>query len=140
MELKELVGAHILSGVEVGCEERQIYSWAEHRNYVKFTLDGVTYKAVEDPDDGYRSYMEELEVSETSCKTKLPDIEVFCVMSAVGEYEGESDVLCFYDVLSGKKIMAVGTENTNDYYPYCILEYHPENMYCNINRKVTLGD
>jgi hypothetical protein len=140
MELKELVGAHILSGVEVGCEERKLHIWTESCNYVKFTLDGVTYKAVEDPSDGYRSYMEELEVSETPCKIKLPNIEVLCELSEVGEYEGESDVLCVYDVLSGKKIMAVGTENYDDYYPCCVLEYHPENMYCNINRKVTLGD
>lgn len=130
MELKELVGTHILSGVETGTLKRTKYSWEEECAYAKFTLDGVTYLAIEDPDDGYRSYMEELEVSDTPCKIKLPDIEVFCLMMADDRYE-RNDVLLFIDVLSGKEILSVGTMNYDDYYPCCHMEYHPENMYCN---------
>lgn len=130
MELKDLVGKHILSGVETGVLARKYDFWEDECNYIKFTLDGVTYLAIENPDDGYRSYMNELEVSEEPCKIKLPNIEVVCTMMGDTKYES-NDVLQFVDVLSGKEIMSVGTENYNDYYPYCHLEYHPENMYCN---------
>ena len=79
-ELKDLIGKHILSGVETGVLKRKRYWREEECAYVKFTLDGVTYLAIEDPDDGYRSYMEELEISEIPCKVNLPNIEVLCKM------------------------------------------------------------
>ena len=31
-------------------------------------------------------------------------------------------------------VLEVGTENTDDYYPYCVMSWHPENLY--INRKI----
>ena len=130
MELNELIGNHILSGVETGVLTKNNYGWEDMCNYIKFTLDGVTYMAVEDPDDGYRSFMEELEISKEPCKVSLPNIEVFCAMMADDRYK-RNDVLLFFDVLSGKEILSVGTESYDDYYPICHLEYHPENMYCN---------
>lgn len=134
MELRNLVGSHILSGIEVGTEKTKRYFREEPCNYIKFTLDGVTYLAREDPDDGYRSYMEELEIVEGTCKIKLPDVSVFCHMRGDTEYE-VNDVLVFTDAMNCKEILAIGTENTNDYYPYCVLEYTPENMSCNADKK-----
>ena len=59
MELKDLVGLHELSGVDTTTE--MIETWGE--NYVvRFVLDGKTYKAIEDPEDGYRSHCKDLEV------------------------------------------------------------------------------
>ena len=133
-ELKDLVGKHILSGIEVGMMEHED-SWGhwEKCNYIKFALDGVNYLAIEDSSDGYRSYMHDLEVSDTPCKIHLPNIEVVCRMQEDDNYE-RNDVLEFIDVLNGKKILAVGTANYDDYYPYCVLEYTPENMSCNEGR------
>lgn len=133
-ELMDLVGKHILSGIEVGSMEHKGY-WGntEIYAYIKFTLDGVNYLATEDPADGYRSYMNELETSDTPCKIRLPNIEVCCRMREDDEWM-RNDVLEFLDVLNGKKILAVGTENYDDYYPYCVLEYTPENMSCNDGR------
>lgn len=130
MELKDLVGKHILSGVETGVLKRKMYRWEEQCNYIKFTIDGVTYLAIENPDDGYRSFTEELDVSEEPCKFNLPNIEVVCKMMEDTYYE-RNDILQFIDVLSGEEILSVGTGNYDDYYPYCHMEYHPENMYCN---------
>ena len=132
-ELKDLVGKHILSGIEVGIIEREAWGYLEKCEYIKFTLDGVNYLAVEDPNDGYRSYMNDLEVSDTPCKIHLPNVEVVCQMREDNYYE-RNDVLEFVDVLNGKKILAVGTGNYDDYYPYCVLEYMPENMSCNEGR------
>jgi hypothetical protein len=48
-----------------------------------------------------------------------------------GALDEKNDILCFTDVLSNEVILKIGTGNTNDYYPYCVMEYTPENMYCN---------
>lgn len=129
VELEDLVGKHILSGIETG----NIGS----SGYVGFTLDGVTYRAVEDTCDGYRSYMEDLVVVEQPCKIRLPDIEVVCCMLDDDPHP-DDDVLVFIDALNGKTILKIGTENTKDYYPYCVMEYTPENMSCNQTRKEDL--
>jgi hypothetical protein len=138
MELKNLVGKHVLSGIEMGmccCS----YNPYENCGYIKFTLDGITYKAVEDPEDGYRSYMEELQIVDEMCKTKLPNIEVFCCMKEENEYR-EDDVLVFYDLTNGKRFLEIGTQNINDYYPYCVMDYQPGNLHCNDGKEMTEGE
>lgn len=121
--LKELEGKHILSGIE------QCVGDYINGGYVKFTLDGITYKAVEDPEDGYRSCMNDLEIVTHSCKFPLPDIEVICHYSK-GDH-GNDDILEFIDVNNRKTFLRIGTENYNDYYPYCVMEYIPANLSCN---------
>ena len=134
MELSELAGKHVFSGIEFGVTD--IEAWfgkIEKTNCVKFTLDGVTYMAVEDPEDGYRSRLEDLVVVDEPCKIRLPDIEVVCHMMEDDQWE-RNDVLVFVDALNGKTILELGTANWNDYYPYCVMEYTPENMSCNEGR------
>lgn len=134
MELNELVGEHILSGIETGTKQIEGFWGEETCNFVKFTLDGVTYLALEDPDDGYRSYMEELQIVEERCKFPLPNVKVICVMRKSEEEYGfhqEDDILSFIDAISRKEILAIGTANTDDYYPWCVMEYYPQNMACN---------
>lgn len=133
MELHELVGKHIFSGIEIGKMARDTYFYTEHHAYVKFTLDGVTYMAEEDPDDGYRSYMNDLVVAEEPCKIKLPNVAVVCRMMQDRNWE-KNNVLIFTDAENGKDILAIGTANYDDYYPYCVMEYMPENMSCNEGR------
>ena len=133
-ELENLVGKHILSGIEIGVMDcKSVWGELYHCNFIKFTLDGVNYLAMEDPADGYRSYMSGLEISDTPCKIRLPNIEVVCRMRSDGRWE-RNDVLEFIDILNGEIILAVGTANYDDYYPYCVLEYAPENMSCNEGR------
>lgn len=129
MELKDLVGTHILSGIEVGTIGRKVYGDFEQCEFVKFTLDGVTYIAEENPDDGYRSYMDELRIEDEPCKIKLPNIEVLCHW--IGDND---DILHIFDANNGKEILVIGTERIDDYYPICVLRYTPENMYCNQER------
>ena len=121
MELKELQGTHIWSGIEVGQVDD------EDGLCFKFTLDGITYLAIED--DGYRSFMRELQVSSKPCNTPLPDILVRC------EYEDEieQDILKIYEVASGNLILELGTVDIDDWCPCCIMDYHPERL--SINQK-----
>ena len=138
MILEDLVGNHVLSGVELGTKKVDVYGWYVDSNFAKFTLDGVTYLALENPDDGYRSYMEELQVVEETCAVRLPDVKVRCHMRDFKCSGQTDDVLSFVDVENGKEFLAIGTENTEDYYPYCVFEYTPENMSC--NSEVTSDD
>lgn len=73
MELLDLVGTHQLSGVETG-QMTVEDEWAGQQDcqFVKFTLDGVHYMAVEDPDDGYRSRCRDLVVSDKPPRYSFP--------------------------------------------------------------------
>lgn len=135
IELESLVGEHILSGIETGQRTwLNCFGSEEDTEYIKFTLDDKTYLAIENPDDGYRSYMEDLEIVDEECEVKIPNIRVCCHMRDSNRYE-KHDVLVFVDIANGKEILAVGTGNFDDYYPYCVFEYTPENMSCNQNKK-----
>lgn len=126
MELKSLVGKHVLSGIERGVKNVNDY-WNTECEYIRFCLDGVTYDAVEDPDDGYRSWLRELEVVKDVPKIKLPDCPVICEMS--DKYE--TDILIIRDAISKKRVLSIGTDYRDDWYPVCVFNYNPENLWCN---------
>lgn len=130
IELNDLCGMHKLSGVDM-CETSftDYCGDTETVSAIRFILDEVTYEAVEDPSDGYRSYMNELRTTDEKVRYTFPPVDVLCSMS---EEEGD-EVLCFRDTGNGKTILEVGTKNTNDYYPFCAFEWTPENMVCNEN-------
>lgn len=127
MDLKDLVGPHILTGVDTGI----LKGTYEDADTLLFCLDGVVYKATEDPDDGYRSYLRDLEVVDN---TNLAN--TFEGVAVIGRYDGEdshsdNDTLELVDAVNGNVILRVGTDNTDDYYPYCIMEFSPELMHVN---------
>jgi len=64
IELKSLLGAHELSGVDMINRQVEYYGSMEDCNVINFVLDGKTYTAIEDYNDGYRSAMEKIYVSE----------------------------------------------------------------------------
>lgn len=128
MELEDFVGKHLFSGVD--------YAETSEKEgiglNVLFCIDGVTYLAEEDEDDGYRSYMKELVVSEVPPKNTFSPEEVVCEHSEKHEsHNGECDILFINNAKTGELILKIGTEDTDDYYPYCVMEYYPENMQCN---------
>jgi hypothetical protein len=135
MELKELCGEHLLCGVDRETK-RVNESWGdnfEDCDSISFVLDGVVFTAVEDPSDGYRSSMRELLIGGDPVKFTFPPVRVVGRMRGDGEYHETNDVLELVDVLNGKTILCVGTENTDDYYPYFVAEWSPQNMACNSN-------
>ena len=65
IKLEDLLGEHWLDAVDYNTVQRE--SWTGRltdANSITFRLDGVCYTAIEDPDDGYRSTMEELIVDD----------------------------------------------------------------------------
>lgn len=132
MKLKDLIGLHKLSGVDTGKLTRDGYWGEETCSYIKFTLDGVHYLAVEDPDDGYRSRCEELVVSKEPPKFTFPPQEMVCSMMPDDSRWGfGNDVLVLKDKVTGKVVLEVGTKMCSDYYPICHFHYAPDNMACN---------
>lgn len=130
-DFRDLLGKRMFSGIEYGTMNHAI-GWRGEVfcEYVKFTLDGVHYLAIEDPEDGYRSCCEELQISETAPTYSFEPIEVLCTMMPDESYS-YNDVLMLTDTTTAETIMEIGTCNTNDWYPYFHFEYHPENMICN---------
>lgn len=131
MELNDLVGKRVLTGVDCYNEEVQ-RSWGNyHGEHISFVLDGVTYTAIEDEEDGYRSSMRDIGVSAYVVKNTIPAEEVVGRMRTEGRYHGTDDVLELISTTTGKVVLEVGTENCDDYYPSFVASWSPENLSCN---------
>ncbi len=128
MELKDLVGKHSFSGIDFNSEKIEIYSDSfENCQVVNFVLDGKTYTAIEDPEDGYRSCMKEIKEGLTEVKNTFYPIEVMAIMKPDETCE-KNYVLQLINTSNGKIVFEVGTENIDDYYPCWIAHYSPENI------------
>lgn len=116
MELKDFLGIHELSGID------------EDVDTIYFIIDGISYKAIHDPDDGYRSYMRDLEIYKGYIKNRFPPHKVLGVMRS------SDNVIEFYDCFTNKIVLTLGTENSDDYYPYCVMKWNPENLMINVGK------
>ena len=138
MELKELEGRHKLSGVDYMPSTRE-EQYCSFGNDIIFCLDGKNYIITEDENDGYRSYMTELETTDKQIRNKFSNQEVECkyVEEYIDEYGIGStcEILEIYS-LDGKLIMRAGTDTSDGYYPYTVFEFKPENM--DINKGVNI--
>lgn len=127
--LDSLLGVHELSGVDINnIRVKNTYSEDfEDAECISFMLDGRTYTAIEDPDDGYRSTMKEIGVSDVQLENRFPGVEVNIVWAENTDDE-TNNYLQFIDVETQKVVLEVGTENTDDYYPCYVAHFFPENM------------
>jgi hypothetical protein len=129
MELKDFLGEHLFSGVDFNTEniKRQYGDDFEDCQCVNFIVDGKTYTAIEDPEDGYRSCMREVKESTAVVKNTFEPVRVLGMMKRDGDYH-KNDVLELVSLKNGLVIFEVGTENTDDYYPCWIAKFSPENL------------
>lgn len=132
LNLVDLVGKHILSGVDISSEDIKIYSTYEHVNTIKFTLDNVTYKVTEYPDDGYRSHMREIFICNESVSNKFVAHEVIGKMKGSSKYEN-CEIIQFFDTSTEKVVLEIGTDNSDDYYPSFVMRFNPENLDINVS-------
>lgn len=126
MELKDLEGKHVLSGIDRIRGYVVSFGSTEEVDGIRFCLDDVNYECLENPDDGYRSYLNGLEVTSEPCRYRFPGTEVLCSMSEDGE-----DILEVREAKTGKIVLRIGTDNDDSYYPVCRMEYYPQNLPCN---------
>ena len=94
-------------------------------------MDGKTYAAIEDPCDGYRSYLEGIYVEDghsdllkCASPVRRKVIATYEDCSPKGGYEHGRDLLTITDAETGHVWLIIGTKNTDDYYPYCVLEWN----------------
>lgn len=93
-------------------------------NYM-FKLGRWVFEAIEDEEDGYRSHLESI------AHVGLPDMAIFRDRSvATVRIEEFDETTCegykLVDVKDGHVWLVVGTENTDDYYPYFVFHYEPK--------------
>ncbi len=128
-ELDDLVGERTLTAVDCCDDEESIM----------FTLDGVMFRTQIDADDGYRSYMDKLEIItdigdaiDQRFVNNIPPVQVTCTLQTEGEHEGSSDwVLKLRDTKSNLVILRIGTIDIDDYYPGYLQEWLPQNIHYN---------
>lgn len=132
VELESLIGEHVLDAVDTSIE--QVKTWGdqfESANVMRFRLDGKVYTAVENPDDGYRSSMERLYVADEPISNVFPPCKVLARRKP--DYD-KNNTLEMIDVVTGKVVLEVGTDNSDDYYPSFVANFAPENMAANAKR------
>lgn len=135
MELRDLVGKHLLDAVDF--TDEKVKRWGEEFDdcqVCRFRLDGIVYMAVEDPSDGYRSSMDELVIDEAATmKNTFGPVEVFARHrdKEDSDYGSVDDVLELIDITTGQVILEVGTNCVDDYYPYFVARFSPEAMVIN---------
>lgn len=128
--LESLVGISKLTGVsfvEVKAE------YGQSANTCTFVLDDVTYTAVEDPNDGYRSSLSSLDVG-GECSNMFTPCFVSCRYRVKHEEEynsGDCEILEMKDIFTDEIVLEIGTSRTDDYYPSCVMSFHPEAMAIN---------
>lgn len=141
VELESFAGLHTLSGWDdvIKIPTDVSNGWGnnsfDYENGAAFILDGVTYCAIEDPGDGYRSYLEGIYVSsdyQVLNKFEPQPVIVEALDDASAVFRG----LVASDPTTNKEVFVVGEDNLDDYYPYFTAHFSPEAMACNQQGKV----
>ncbi len=132
VDLDSLLGGHMLDAVDMFTESvKESYGdYFKDCEHIRFRLNGTIYTAIEDPSDGYRSCMESLIVTpDVEMKNVFPAIQVVGHKKANGY--GTNDTLELIDAVTGKVVLEVGTDNSDDYYPSFVAAFFPQNMATN---------
>lgn len=131
IELESIIGEHVLDAVDIFVDNaKDEYGDFHDCQLIRFRLDGTVYTAIENPEDGYRSSLGSLIVSpNTDMKNTFPPISV--LVRAKRHSDGE--ILEFIDLITTDVVIDVGTDRTDDYYPFFVNAFWPENMAINRN-------
>jgi hypothetical protein len=156
VSLSDLCGKHILFAVwfqrKIVPNEWNEWDDNEDTNHCYFHLDGVTYVAREDANDGYRSSMRDIQVvGDIPLNWWTPGEPVVAIYytqkSDAPDYseeeewydEGVCDLLSIGSEITGKTILTVGTDNSQDYYPSFVSHFQPQNLSHNIGKEMENG-
>lgn len=128
-------GKHFLSGVD-SVEFNVGWDGEDTVNGIILCIDGKNYGCFVNPDDGYRSYGSFFETEEAPKNTFSPQ-EVI-VKNIHEDSQDDNGWPTIYDILvisnsEEDVILEVGTNHSDEYYPYGIFRWYPENL--PINKK-----
>ena len=135
-EFEYLYGFHMLSGVDRYKVEHDDSYYTDDAQVFRFILDGVTYLAQENPDDGYRSSLGVFEVTKDGVKNMFPPQGVIGAAGKRTEWDDGTNIIVFTDIVTNEVVLEIGTDNSDDYYPCCIMHWSPQNMAININKEI----
>lgn len=130
-------GEHTFSGCKIDTVTIYDEGWCCERDCTVclFSLDGETYQLLEDRTDSYRSYCENIEISNKKIRPEF-SIRVVCTpYDDEQDATQDNDCMRVIDIKNGKTVLVVGTKNTDDYYPYCCFDYRPQNISLNEQRR-----
>lgn len=140
--LKDFVGVHKLSGVQFGVYTDDNLYYGTTTQQLFLVLNGETWVFTEDPNDGYRSMLRDRvsRADDVNIINRFPDIRVAAIMRQITDEDDDDsygyletcEILDMIDLRSGKRVVSLGTGNTNDYYPYCVMKFQPENLHVNL--------
>lgn len=132
IELEDLPGVYLLSGVQFGTTRVTADYDDEVAQQILFILDGETYAATEDPNDGYRSSLGYISRVNHDVINRFPPVRVAAVLRSEAPDDNYAhDIVDFVDLCTLKVVMSIGTDNTDDYYPWFVAAFHPENLSVN---------
>ena len=132
MELKDLVGEHILDAVDYSNAQVKMRGEKfEMCQVMRFRLDGKVYTVTEDPDDGNRSSMREITVGDWPMSNAFPGRRVVGVYLKNKSYVYDSDILELIVKDTGETVITVGTDYNDDCYPSFVANFRPEAMALN---------
>jgi hypothetical protein len=117
-------GVFTLTGV--GFSVERIQDYYDESNTMSFRMNGNIYTAMENPVDGYRSCLGYVKKGGV-IDTEFPP----CTVVSYYSDDDSEDILRFIDLNTGKTVLELGTNNTDNYYPWCVMEFHPDNMAVN---------
>jgi hypothetical protein len=103
----------------------------------RFKLDDTVWEAIEDPNDGYRSSLGSVQVTESQdnlifSSVPLATVKIVSYKGPMGkdnDYDyvwREKDVYQLVDVVDGHIWLEFGTEDIDDYYPGFSFHYQPK--------------
>lgn len=130
--IRSLVGQHTLAGWDGPVQVDWVISddWREELNAVRFVIDGRTVLAVEDLQDNYRSALNGLLTSSVPVVNTFPPCRVLCSMT-----DGEDlYVLEMRDMATGKTVARIGTDSTDNWYPFVVFDFDPTAMAVNAGK------
>lgn len=131
VEFSTLVGEFILDGVDR--DTTALLDSDEDSNIIRFRLNGVTYCALENPHDGYRSSMRSFCTSDVEIKNRFTLVRVIGALSKGEERDDEEgNLLVLTDAITGKKVLEVGTRLGDSYYPSFVDFFDPTAMSVNM--------
>jgi hypothetical protein len=93
----------------------------------KFRIGNVTFEVLEDPDDGYRSSMEEVKVCTDQLRPTFEEKVTIC------NYE-HSYITGFSLVNENQDaVLIFGTDHVDNYYPCFVFDWNPQLLTFNID-------
>ena len=88
-----------------------------------FKLNTMVWEAIEEPEDGYRSYLDSVERAD--CTLVFPQ-RAFARVRVEDADDGYFNGWQFVDEEDGHVWLRFGTDNYDDWYPYFVFDYRPK--------------